>query len=61
MKRRLHVQGGNFLRKWQGEAPQGRSMTALEEQKGQVKADPMHDFNRQWDDSQKAYVRVWEF
>ena len=61
MKRKLNIAGGNFLRKWQGEAPRGRSMASPDEHKGQAREDVINKFKRVYDPSQRAYVRRWEF
>lgn len=61
MKRKLNIVGGNFLRKWQGEAPQGRSMTPIDEHKGQVRGSAENKFKRVYDPLQRAFVRRWEF
>jgi len=61
MKRKLHIHGGNFLRKWQGEPPRGRTMMPVDEHKGQARESMENKFKRTYDASQKAFVRVWEF
>jgi len=61
MKRKLNIRGGDFLRKWQGEPPQGRTMTPVDEHKGQARESAINKFKRTYDASQKAFVRVWEF
>lgn len=61
MKRQLHIAGANFLRKWQGQPPKGRSMTPVSEHKGQAQEPAINKFHRVYDPLQRAIVRRWEF
>ena len=56
-----HQAGANFLRKWQGQAPAGRSSGDLAEQKGQAKEAVIRRSQRVYDPSQKMIVRKWSF
>ena len=52
--------GGLFLRKWQGEPPQGRESTPFRYQKGQPDEARINKFERTYDPSQ-GWIKKWRF